>query len=181
MVAAPLTDTPAQWLTKEVEANGTSLRNFIRSRYPSLRDVDDIVQDSYLRMWKAALTRQVQFSKSFLYRVARNLAIDHLRRRQSSPISDRTESDVSFVIEDVPGVVESTITREELCLLALALDSVPPKCRRVLLLSRIEGLPQKEIAAHLNLSLDTVESHIARGLRALREYMRERAERSPRT
>jgi RNA polymerase sigma-70 factor (ECF subfamily) len=80
------------------------------------------------------------------------------------------------VLDDGPGVAEVACTREELALLAQALLALPPRCREVMLLRQIEGLPQKEIARRLGLSELTVQTHVVNGLRRVEEFMRRRLE-----
>lgn len=68
---------------------------------------------------------------------------------------------------DGPDAAESACTREEIALLAQALADLPPRCREVMLMRQIEGIPQKEIARRLGLSELTVQTHVVNGLRRL--------------
>jgi RNA polymerase sigma-70 factor (ECF subfamily) len=61
--------------------------------------------------------------------------------------------------------------REELKLLARALDRLPPQCRRVMWLRRVEGLSQREVAAQLGVSVKAVEQQVSKGSRLLAEYV----------
>src|SRR3954471_24912441 len=80
----PNTDQ-ARWFANEVHAHDGQLRAYLRGTYPAVRDVDDVVQESYLRTWKARLAHPIASTKSFLFQVARNLAVDVVRRKQSAP------------------------------------------------------------------------------------------------
>ncbi|MDB6170056.1 MAG: polymerase, sigma-24 subunit, subfamily [Verrucomicrobia bacterium] len=184
-VAAPAapgvagTGDQSSWFTSEVYPHDASLKAYLRSRYPAVGDIDDVVQESYLRLWKATIARRVEYSKSFLFRIARNLAVDLLRRGQRSPVDRCTDRDVSFVLDDRPSAAEAAITHDEVCLLAKAIEALPEKCRRVMILRQIEGLPQREIAARLGLSEQTIQSHVVRGLRAIGDYLRAKGVRHP--
>jgi len=69
----------------------------------------------------------------------------------------------------VEDVVDS---RERIRLLARAIAALPPQCAKVFILRKMQGLSQKEIAARLNISVRTVENHVALGLSRCRAYMR---------
>ena len=142
-----------------------------------MRSVEDVVQESYLRIWKARMSRPIGATKSFLFQIARHLAVDFVRRDRISPLTRVPDGAVENVVEDVPGVVESACTRDELAMLAQAFHSLPPRCRQVMLLRQIEGVPQKEIAARLGMSELTVQTHVVHGLRKLEAYFRRHGER----
>ena len=63
-------------------------------------------------------------------------------------------------------------SRERIRLLARAIAALPPQCAKVFLLRKMQGLSQKEIAVRLNISVRTVENHVAAGLSRCRAYMR---------
>jgi len=170
-----------RWFKQEVHVHDAQLKSYLRGSFPSVRDVDDVVQESYLRVWKARLTRPVNSAKSFLFQVARHLAIDLIRRDRVSPVNVLPDLTGLSVLEDGPGVVEIACTREEIALLARAFDALPARCREVMMLRQIEGVPQREIARQLGLSELTVQTHVVHGLRRIEAFMHRHArERGPR-
>ncbi|MBI5766479.1 MAG: RNA polymerase sigma factor [Verrucomicrobia bacterium] len=166
----------ARWFCREVHRHDTQLRSYLRGSFPSVPDVEDLVQESYLRVWKTCTARPIQSAKSFLFAVARHLAIDTLRREIASPVSRLPDDAPLSVLDDSPGVAEVACTREEIALLAQALLDLPPRCREVMLLRQIEGVPQKEIARRLGLSELTVQTHVVNGLHRVEEFMRRRVD-----
>jgi RNA polymerase sigma-70 factor (ECF subfamily) len=162
----------AKWFAEEVEPHHTSLKRYLQRSYPAVRDVDDVVQESYLRLWRAHLLRPVRSAKSFLFQVARNLAVDLIRRNRRSPEISSPDLDVSCVLESGPGVAETACTLEELDLLARAIEALPDRYREVMILRQIKGIPQKEIAVRLGISELSVQTYVVRGLRRLEESMR---------
>src|SRR5438876_12279709 len=60
----------SRWFAAEVHAHERSLRAYLRGAFPSVRDVDDVVQESYVRVWKARLAHPIQSARSFLFQVA---------------------------------------------------------------------------------------------------------------
>lgn len=139
-----------------------------------VRDVDDLVQESYLRLWKARAVQPIQSARAFLFEVARRLAIDLVRRGRSTPIDQEVDLS-SLPIQDArPGVFETVSRNEKIHLLADAIDTLPRKCRAIFVLRRLKGVPQRDVAARFGLSERTVEVQVARGLRRCEDYLRER-------
>lgn len=163
----------ARWFAEEVHPHDGNLRAYLRNSFPGMHDVDDVVQESYLRVWRAKATQPIRSTKAFLFQVARHLAFDFARRKLRSPVDFIPDIATLRVIDAGPGAVQAVSTKEEVALLARALDSLPARCRDVMVLRRIEGVSQKEIAARLGISELTVQTHVVHGLRRLKVYFRE--------
>ena len=160
-----------RWFSEQVLPHGPALRAWLRARYPTLTDVDDVVQESYTRVLRARASAPIAAVKSFLFATARNLAIDHFRRQQIVGIDPIAEIGELSVLEDVPGVSETVSRQQELELLTQAIQSLPERCRQVLTLRKIYGLSQKEIAAELGISEHTVEAQVGNGVRRCAEFL----------
>jgi len=156
-----------RWFTEEVQPNDPSLRAYLRRAFPSVRDVDDLVQESYVRIWRRHTTHPVQSARAFLFQVARRLAIDVVRRRRTSRIESVPDLAALPVAAAERSGVDAAILREEVELLTQAIHALPPRCREVMILRKIEGRSQREIAARLGLAEGTVQVHIVQGLRRL--------------
>lgn len=108
-----------------------------------------------------------QKARSYLFRMAGNLAIDH-RRVEARRTEILSGSQVLF--EDVAFSPETVVvSRDELRQLEAALDELPPKCRQVFLLSLLHGFSHKEIARELEISVSLVEKYQLRALRHCRD------------
>jgi RNA polymerase sigma-70 factor (ECF subfamily) len=169
----PPTDQ-ARWFAEEVQPHDASLRFYVRGAFPGVRDVDDVVQESYLRIWRARTSRQIRATKSFLFQTARNLAIDFLRRQRISPLVGVPDLATLPALDAGRDGAEAAATRDELAVLAEAIHALPSRCRQVMILRQIEGVSQKEIAARLDLSELTVQTHVVHGLRRIEGYLRRR-------
>lgn len=170
--AANLHGERCHWFAAEVHPHGAQLKSYLRKAFPSVRDVDDVVQESFLRIWKARAEQPIRSAKGLLFEVARRLAIDFTRRQSRSLIDAIPDLGQIDVIEERPGVAEAVSTREEIALLAQAFDALPARCREVMILRQLQGRTQKEIAAQLGLSELTVQTHVVQGLRRLRAFFR---------
>jgi len=135
--------TQTEWFSREVHAHDAQLKSYLRGFFPSVRDIDDVVQESYLRTWRARLGQPIRSAKSFLFEIARNLAVDGIRRKGVSPEIHCPDLDALPVREEKPGVEDTVCTNEELDLLAQAIQSLPTRCREVMILRQIKGRSQK--------------------------------------
>ena len=161
----------AQWFAKEVQPHEPVLRSYLRGAYPTVRDVDDVVQESFLRIWRTRLARPIQSTKSFLFQVARHLAIDELRRG-GVPVQAGHDLIELPVPDDRPDAAEAYDYRTKIALLSDALAALPGRCREVVYLRKFKGLSQQEVASRLGISVRTVESQFARGMRLCEGHLR---------
>lgn len=164
----------ARWFAREVHAHEGRLKAYLRGVFPGVRDVDDLVQESFLRVWRRQARQPIASVRTFLFKVARHLALNTLRHERASPFLAVTETAVSRVVEDRPGPAEQACTDEELALLFAAIDALPARCREVYILRKLRGLSQKQIAEQLGISEQTVETQIVRANHRCEAFLRER-------
>jgi len=164
----------ARWFGEEVQPHESSLRAYLRNSFPSAHDVDDIVQESFLRVWRAKADHPIQSTKAFLFQVARHLAVDQLRRDKTSPIISVKDFHELAVMEDGANAAEVACTNHEISLLAEAIASLPERCREIVILRKLKGITQKEIALRLGISEQTVQVQAARGLKRCDKFLRRR-------
>lgn len=165
---------PAQWFADEVHAHDSQLKAYLRSAYPTVGDVDDVIQESYLRVWKAQTMGPIRSAKAFLFRIARNIAVDLLRRRQASPFSPIGDLARLAVIEDGPGVAETIGIQEKIALLTEALETLPPRRREIVICCKLQGLSYRDAARKFGLSEKTIAEHVYRGAQCLGEELARR-------
>lgn len=151
---------------------------WLRGSFPTVRaEVEDVVQESYLRMWKRHALRPIVSAKAFLFQSARNIAIDLLRRNKISPLDAGSLAN-SSVIDESPNAVEALTTREKTELLADALAALPERCYEVVHLHKFCGLSQKAVAERLGISERTVQGHVLSAVRQCEAYLRARGVKS---
>lgn len=134
------------------------------------QDIEDILQETYIRVFAASEKIEIVNQKSFMLKTAQNLAYNSLttayhRRVQ---LEDFSSSHIELLTEDLESQWESN---ERFLGFCKAVRTLPVQCRRAFILSKVYGLSQQEIAASLEISESTVEKHIAKGLRLCRESM----------
>ncbi len=165
----------ARWFEEEVQPHEPALRAFLRAKFPMLGEgVDDLVQESYARLWRARRTGVVRNPKSFLFTTARNAALDSFRRNQVVVLEPLVSGGASDVIEDRPSVSEVVCRAQEFEVLQQAINVLPERCREIMTLQKIQGLANAEIAARLGISIHTVNAQLVTGLMRCREYLKAR-------
>lgn len=140
------------------------LRAWLHNRFPKQADVDDIIQETYLRMWQLYGARQIHSPKAYLFATARNLALLQSRRSSGTAHFGLGDLNDSLLLDDGASVTDEVTHAEDLELLTKALQSLPDRCRQILTLRKIYGLSQREVAAQLGLSERTVEGQVAIGI-----------------
>lgn len=161
----------ARWFAVEVKPHERSLKAYLRSVFPGFPDVDDLVQESYVRLIRAREKGRVSYAKAFLFTTARNAALDFFRRRRVVSIEGVEDVARLGVLEDAPDAGETVNRQQELALLAEAVRQLPARCRQVMTLRMLYGLSHKEIAAQLRISDQTVKAQLAKGMRRCAEYL----------
>ncbi|MGH7944581.1 MAG: RNA polymerase sigma factor [Opitutaceae bacterium] len=161
-----------RWFLEEVQPHEPGVRSYLRSSLPAIRDVDDVVQEAYLRIWKTRTTQSITSARAFLFTVARRVALNLIRKERNSPFVDYRDFDASRVLEDKPDACDALILQERIDLLADALMSLPPRCRDVVILHKVKGLSQHEVAAQLGVSERTVEAHVRTGVARCLAYLK---------
>lgn len=157
----------ARWFVDEVQPHDLQLKSYLRSAFPSVRDVDEVIQESYLRVWKAQAVEPIQSARAFLFRVARNVALDWIRRRRPLILDPLGESAALDVVDGRPGPAEVVATQEKIQLLAEALDTLPSRCREIVIFCKLQGQSYREAAIHFGVSEKTVAEHVYRGVQRL--------------
>ncbi len=164
----------SQWFDQEVQPHATTLRAFLRRRYPSLSEVDDVVQESLLKTFLAGQKGKLTSVKGFLFTVAVNSTLSLFRRRKFVSNTPVNETTALRVLEDDANVIETVCAQDELAVVAEAVALLPDRCRHIVTLRLIHGLEYLTIAQQLGVSVSTVRVQVARGMTKCSEFLRER-------
>jgi RNA polymerase sigma factor (sigma-70 family) len=140
------------------------------------KEIEDIVQETYVRICEISNEEDIQYPRSFMYKIVRNLALDHVKRaetRLSISMDDEMDQDIKDYFEeyDDDSTFQQVASKEEFEMFCKAVRQLPVQCRRVFVLKKVYGFSQKEIAADLNISESTVEKHIAFGIKRCSYFM----------
>jgi len=159
------------WFCTEVLPLERALTGFIRRNWRVAADVTDLRQDIYERALAGARAGIPTHTRHYLFTVARNHLINQAKRGQVVSIelvADMSSLEMEF---DRFGTERQLSAREELRRTQQGLEQLPPRCREVVWLRKVEGLSTRETAERLGISVDTVEKQITQGMRALVDFM----------
>ena len=155
--------------TSEIEvaycANQRSLSSFLRRFLDSPEDIEDAMQQAFLKAYQAERSTKIKAPRAFLFRTARNLALNELAKRRNRKTETVADFDPYTVFVHQHSQEELCIVRERLEQALDLISELPPRAREVFVLRKVHGLTQREIAARMGIAESTVEKHIAKGLR----------------
>ena len=160
-----------EWFVREVLPLEAMLTQFLRRSGRSKSDIDDLIQDVYVRVCEAAAKEIPDPAKPFVFTVARNLLIDRLRREHVVPIETVEDLDALNIAIDAPGPDQALIAREELRRVQAALDQLPRRAREAVVLRKVEGLSWKEIGQRMGIAERTVNRHLTDAMHALADTL----------
>lgn len=161
-------------VTKAFLANSASLQAFLRKFLHRQQDIEDVAQEAYLKAYMAEKVKDIEHPKAFLFTIAKNLAINELRKK-TVQITDYIEECKTMPSQMAgPNLEHELEARQSLGLYCEAIAALPERCRRVYLLRRVHGLRQQEIATSLGISLRMVEKHLQKGTLECREFIKSR-------
>jgi len=170
----PAPNDRSRWFSEEVQPHASSLRSYLRASFPGVRDLDDVVQESYLRLFRTAARQPIRSVRALLFTVAKRLALDTVRHDRASPIDATLDLDELDIAAEEPDVAECADRRERIRLLASAIAKLPGRCRQTFILHKINGCSRREVALQLGLSERTVEVQTATAMKRCADYLRRR-------
>ena len=187
-----LLDAPDETLATQVARGNSAALEVLYDRYASIvlgislkvtgdqALAEDVLQETFWRVWQSAATYQSQLGSftGWLFRIARNLAIDAYRRRNVrpqaisgvngiDPILDETPDPSTDVAEQAQSILKNRQIRK-------ALASLPTVQRQVIEMAYFYGMTRQEIAEATGKALGTIQTDARLGLQKLRERLRER-------
>ncbi len=162
-----------EWFLNQVFCHRAMLKGYLRRYLSSEEDIEDVIQDTYLRIYGIQDYTQVESPKALLISIAHNQAVSLLRsrnRKDTEPVADFEALGVS---SDTAMPEEQLEARRQFEAFCAAVDHLPPICRRVFILKKVYKLSQKEIGAVLGISQSAIEKHVAKGMVRCRDHLRE--------
>ncbi|WP_342349104.1 RNA polymerase sigma factor [uncultured Nitrospira sp.] len=155
------------------------VKRFLISRVSCEATAADLTQETFLRLSQLSDLQSIRNIRSYLFRIAANLATDHLRTQIRWKMASSEEEPLLLEKPDTSSTPESVlVAKEELRIVLQAIQELSPLCREIFLLNRYEGFAHREIANRLNVCMSTVEKNIARALNQCRRRLNEAAESS---
>lgn len=149
----------------------SAIRRFARRFVSGAHDIEDICQETVTRALEAERAREIDDPGAFLFGVARNVVRRRLDKQSRSLIDFVNDFSARDYLADEPAIEESMDRHDQVLLLMEAVATLPPQCQRVFVMKKVYGYSHKEIAARLNISISTVEKHVAAGFKRCLEEL----------
>jgi RNA polymerase sigma-70 factor (ECF subfamily) len=160
---------------REAQAEEVALRQalhrFVTGRLRDGIAGEDIVQETYVRLYDYRRKRPIADTAAFCFAVARNLVHDHFRRLRAQPPAAELAEDI---ICPLPRVDEVLDYRQRVEILVRALNVMPPLRREIFLRRRLDGVPGAVVAADLGMTQAAIDKHCTRALADLRYALERR-------
>ena len=142
----------------------TELKCYLMRFLINKQDIEDAVQETFIRAYKAEETSEIHSPKSFLFKIAKNFALSELTKKSNQLTDCMGDMQDSGVIDDRLTTEDQIEMQQKLAVFYKIAASMPPQCQKVLVMRKVFGFSRKEISRQLNISVKTVENHLTRAL-----------------
>jgi len=159
------------WFCREVLPLEPGLMRFIRRHWRDTAEVPDLRQEIYERVLTGASREIPGHVPHYVFMIAKNHMINRARRARIIQFDVVADLEAVVVDADVLTPERQLSAREELQKVQAGLHRLPPRCREVIELRKIEGLSTREVAERLRIGINTVEQQTTHGMRALSDFM----------
>lgn len=133
---------------------------------------EEIVSDVFFEIWKNRTgILEIESMAAYLRTITFRKAVSYLRHENTLPAQVSLDDLENFTVSPVSAPDEDMISREEIDTLNRAIAELPPKCRHVFFLAKIDRLPYKEIARMLQISVATINYHVGFAMDRLRQRL----------
>ena len=160
-----------KWFCEEVLTLEPALMRFISRHWRNDEEARDIRQDVYVNALKGAAKSLPRNTKSYVFTIARNIIINRVRRSKVVSI-ELMESIENHSTQPEWMTPERYVhARQMLKRVQDGLNVLPPRCREIMWLRKVEGLSTREVASRLGIGIDAVQQQTMLGTRALVDFM----------
>ena len=158
-------------IEKSFTENERALKRFVERFLYNTHDVEDVLQETFLETWKIEKRQKIQLPKSYLFRVARNMALKELKKKSRQLDAYMAALENNKFVSNERFMDNRYEHYDRLVLFEKALSTLSPQCKKVVVLRKVFGFSQKEISESLDISVSTVEKHISNGMQRCNVYM----------
>lgn len=135
-------------------------------------EAEEVVQQIFLNLWEKRMNVEITLSlKSYLYRAVHNACLNKLKQQKVRKLY--ADEQIKITDEAYEHTSQTILKTELEKQIHNAINTLPEQCRLVFKLSRFEEMKYAEIAAHLGISIKTVENHMGKALRIMREQLKD--------
>ena len=159
------------WLTMNFLPHEAELRRMLRRVCTGPAEIDDVVQETCYRILSMASLDHVRDPKPFVFRAAKNIVLDRIKRDAVVQIEAIANLDDLDIADAAPSPERVVFARSELKWVIGLVGNLPDRCKTVFRARRIHGLSQQETAETLGLTDSVVEHEMMKGMRLMSEMI----------
>jgi RNA polymerase sigma-70 factor (ECF subfamily) len=129
------------------------------------KDIDDVIQEAYAALASLHSVAHIRTPRAYFFQTVKSIILQSIRRAHIVQFDQLAEADSLQIPSEEPSPERVLFGRHDLKRASDLIKQLPPQCRAVFRLRKIEGLTGRQIAARLGIAESTVEKHLAKGLR----------------
>lgn len=154
------------------------IERFLFRRLACADTAADLTQETFYRLLQHNGGKPIENSRAFLFKIAANLANDHVRKRRRQR-TQVTEPEALAAVADQSPTMDATIAgRQRLAQLRAAIEELPPRTQEIFALNRLEGLTYQQVAQRLGVSESAVQKHLSAALLHATRRIRRNSDKS---
>ena len=169
-----ITDMDERSFRRFVESYSNDLLYYAQYLVRSKEEAEEIVGDVFFEVWQNRdKLPEIKREKVWLLTITHNKAISYLRKKEQSASSVTWDEVGEYTIPtDLQTPDERLISREEMDRINNIINNLPPRCKQVFVLAKVEKLLYKDIAEILDISVKTINVHVAKALELISEALK---------
>lgn len=148
-----------------------ALRLFVSRTLRSTADCEDIVQDAFVRTWRAVAEGRARSARAVLFRTARNLAFNHIRNTRARTSVSTRAAVIDTYVRPQATAEEHLLEAEKAASCQRLLDGLPARCREAFVLRVVDELSYQDMSNVMQLSVSTIEKHVGKGKQMCRAQL----------
>jgi len=143
----------------------SALKRYVMRILHAENDVEDVVQEAFMRAYKSEMHNDIQQPKSYLFRIAKHVALNQVRQKVNRPTDYLEDFEPDSVLVSDWTLEDEVLAQERLGIHCAAVATLPPRRRKVYLMRKVYGMSYKTIASSLGITVSTVEAHLVKAFR----------------
>lgn len=165
-----------QFVTFLFEKHGRELKNFLGTMMRSREDIEDLMQETFLRLASMERPETIRSPKAYVFSLAHNLVVDHYRKNKASTIDRSVALDDCEETAVQPPAERGMDARRDLDMLQAAIMELPEKTQKIFILRKFHDRSYADLARDFNMSEQAIRQHVSRGLKECMTYMQSKKE-----
>lgn len=153
-------------------ANSRAMQDYLTHRLRDPVVAADLTQEAFLRLAESGNAAAIDNGRSYLFRAAHNLAVDHIRQLARRRTDQADPDRLASIPDESELPDEAVAARQTLARLQAVVGELPERTRRIFVMAKIEGLTYAEVADRLGLSESSVQKHLAMALAHVMQRMK---------